>query len=129
VPPTRCRPPGPRRPGDDEANGRAGLPDAVAALRAILVKPARIARDPGAPRTPREGARQRQVLGMMRRPEGATVARIVEATGWQPHAVRGFFAGLETRQGIAVEVLERVCQVGPNKEGATGSDSVCRIAG
>jgi hypothetical protein len=42
--------------------------------------------------------------------------------------VRGFLAGLK-RKGITVEVLERVRQVGPNKEGAKGSYSVYRVAG
>jgi hypothetical protein len=64
----------------------------------------------------------------LRRPEGATVAQIAEATGWQPHTVRGFFAGLKTRQGVAVEVLDRVRQVGPNKQGSKGSYSIYRIA-
>jgi hypothetical protein len=41
--------------------------------------------------------------------------------------VRGFFAGLKKR-GIEVTVLERVRQVGPNKEGARGSYSVHTIA-
>ena len=65
---------------------------------------------------------------MLRRPEGATVAQIAEATGWAPHTVRGFFAGLK-KKGIEVAVLERVRQVGPNKAGAKGSYSVYRIAG
>jgi hypothetical protein len=108
---------------DDEAGERAGLADAMAALRAILVKPA------PAPRTTslrklREGTKQQEVLGMLRRPEGATVAQIAEATGWQPHTVLGFFAGLKKRQGIKVSVLERVRQVGPGKEGAKGSYTV-----
>ena len=30
---------------------------------------------------------------MLKRPEGATIAQICEATGWQAHTVRGTFAG------------------------------------
>jgi hypothetical protein len=118
---------------DDEANRTT---DIIAALdgpmqglcAALAGKPPRQAREPGAPRKPREGTKQEQVLAMLRRPEGATVAQIAEATGWAPHTVRGFFAGLKKRQGIAVEVLERVRQVGPNKEGAKGSFTIYRIA-
>ncbi|WP_235907803.1 DUF3489 domain-containing protein [Siccirubricoccus phaeus] len=107
-----------------------GMAAAVAQLRAAVgTKPARAPREPGAGRKPREGTKQEQVLAMLRRPEGATVAQIAEATGWAPHTVRGFFAGLKKRQGIAVEVLERVRQVGPNKEGARGSYTVYHIAG
>ncbi|PWS34758.1 hypothetical protein DFH01_23800 [Falsiroseomonas bella] len=100
------------------------------ALRAALAgKPPRAAREPGAPRKPREGTKQETVLAMLRREEGATIAQICEATGWQGHTVRGFFAGLKKRQGIEVQVLERVRQVGPNKEGAKGSYSIYRVAG
>jgi len=113
---------------DDEANQRYDLAAAIEALRGILARPGREARDPAAPRKPREGTKQQQVLAMLRRPEGATVAQIAEATGWAPHTVRGFFAGLKKRQGIAVEVLERVRQVGPNKEGAKGSFTIYRVS-
>lgn len=65
---------------------------------------------------------------LLHRPEGATVAQIAEATGWVPHTVRDFFAGLKKHQGIAVEVLERVRQVGPNREGAKGSFTVYRVS-
>ncbi|MBR0670516.1 DUF3489 domain-containing protein [Roseomonas soli] len=99
------------------------------ALRTLLAgKPARTQREPGAPRKPREGTKQETVLAMLRREEGATIAQICEATGWQQHTVRGFFAGLKKRQGIEVQVLERIRQVGPNKEGARGSYSIYRIA-
>ncbi|WP_206664850.1 DUF3489 domain-containing protein [Dankookia rubra] len=112
---------------DDEAGERAALPDAVAALRAILVKPAPAPRTAG-PRKPRGGTKQQQVLVMLRRPEGATIAQIMEATGWQAHTARGFFAGLKKRQGIAVDAAERVRQVGPGKEGARGSYTIYRVA-
>ena len=40
---------------------------------------------------------------MLRRKEGATIAQIVEATGWQPHTVRGAFAGaLKKKLGLVV---------------------------
>ena len=40
---------------------------------------------------------------MLRRKEGATIAQIVEATGWQPHTVRGAFAGaLKKKLGLTV---------------------------
>jgi hypothetical protein len=44
------------------------------------------------PRT-RDNSKQAQVIALLKRPEGATIAQIVEATGWQAHTVRGTFAG------------------------------------
>jgi hypothetical protein len=58
--------------------------------------------------------------------EGASGPQIAEATGWAPHTVRGFLAGL-AKKGITIEVLERVCQAGSNKVGAKGSYTVYRV--
>jgi hypothetical protein len=105
------------------------LDAAMASLGTTLTgRPARAPRAAGAPCKPREGTKQAAVLALLRRPEGATVAQVVEATGWAPHTVRGFFAGLRTRHGIEAAVLERVRQVGPNKTGARGSYSVYQVA-
>ena len=81
-----------------------------------------------APHTPREGTKQVQVLTMLRRPEGATVAQIAEAMTWVPHTVRGFFAGLKKRQNIVVEAADRVRQAGPDKDGSKGSYTIYKIA-
>jgi hypothetical protein len=51
----------------------------------------------------REGTKQAQLIAMLERPEGATIEQIVAATGWQPHTVRGAFAGaLKKRLGLEV---------------------------
>ena len=63
---------------------------------------------------------------MLRRDEGASGPQIAHAMGWAPHTVRGFLAGL-AKKGIAVKVLDRVRQVGPNKTGAKGSYTVYHI--
>jgi hypothetical protein len=36
---------------------------------------------------------------MMKRPRGATLAEIMEATGWQAHTVRGFVSILGSKGG------------------------------
>jgi hypothetical protein len=65
---------------------------------------------------------------MLTRREGASGPQIAEATGWAPHTVRGFLAGL-ARKGIKLEVLDRVRQVGADWQGAKGSYTVYRVAG
>ena len=52
------------------------------------------------PRT-REHSKQATVIQLLSRPEGATLAQITEATGWQTHTTRGFLAGaVKKRLGL-----------------------------
>ena len=51
----------------------------------------------------REGTKEAQLIAMLRRPEGATIAQVIAATGWQAHTVRGAISGaLKKKRGLEV---------------------------
>lgn len=73
-------------------------------------------RPAAAPKRGRANSKQTRVIEMLKRPEGATLAQIGEATGWQAHTIRGFFAGvLRKKLGLTI-VSEKL-------EGSTGTPS------
>lgn len=51
-------------------------------------------------RRTRENSKQAEVIRMLQRPEGATIAQICAETNWLQHTVRGFFAGALKKRGI-----------------------------
>ncbi|SDB57614.1 DUF3489 domain-containing protein [Bauldia litoralis] len=71
------------------------------AKRARTAKAARVNNDK--PARIREGTKQAMLIDLLKRPTGATITEIVEATSWQPHTVRGAIAGaLKKKLGLAV---------------------------
>ena len=58
---------------------------------------------PTAPVQRRKGTKQETLIEMLRRPEGATIAEIVEALKWQSHTARGAMAGaLKKKLGLTI---------------------------
>jgi len=58
--------------------------------------------------TARQGSKKAQVIELLRRPEGATLQQLVEATSWQAHSVRGFLSGtLAKKMGHKITRVKR----------------------
>ena len=65
----------------------------------------------------RADSKQAQVIALLQRPQGTSIAEIMALTGWQAHSIRGLFAGTLKKRGIAV-----------TSEKAEGGERVYRAA-
>jgi hypothetical protein len=87
-------------PVEPEAEAPAEL-ESEAAIAEIAPAEATNA-EPKAPKL-RNGTKQALMIEMLRRPEGATVEQIAEATAWRNHSVRGAMAGgLKKKLGLTI---------------------------
>lgn len=82
-----------------EEDGAGTLVVAVAAFTALglevpCAKPVRKAR---------VGTKQDALIALLKRPEGASLAEIMAATGWQAHSARGFISG-SLKKTLGLEV-------------------------
>ena len=52
----------------------------------------------------RPGSKTAKVLALLKQSGGAPLKRLMRATGWQPHSVRGFLSGtLGKKMGLKIE--------------------------
>ena len=72
------------------------------------------------PRRTRENTKQAQVIALLKRPEGATVAQIAEVTEWRNHTIRGFLSIAKKKFGLTI-TAQRTRIVGANQQGSPGS--------
>ena len=59
-----------------------------------------------------------QILGLLQRPKGASVADLTKATGWQPHSIRAALTGIR-KQGHDVVRFEDARGTGRYRVGAS----------
>ena len=57
-------------------------------------QPAKTISTSGEKEDEKRGSKQSRVVEMLRSSTGTTIFAVMEATGWQQHSVRGFFAGV-----------------------------------
>ena len=54
------------------------------------------------PPLPKVKGKLGEMTRLLRRKQGATVAQLIEVTGWQEHSVRGALAGALKKRGFAI---------------------------
>src|ERR1017187_8048526 len=89
----------------------AQAPDVAPPAAKTSKKAPRAAKPAKAPKEPkpakseggREGSKTAQVVALLKRENGATLAEIMEKMGWRKHTVRGFMAGAMKKAGYTVE--------------------------
>lgn len=101
---------------DNAQQARDVAPEQARSKKSAAKAPRHARAKQGAKDSDERTNKKAEVLAMMKRAKGATLAEIVEATGWQKHTVRGFVSILSSKGGQKIEssknaVGERTCRI------------------
>ena len=86
-------------PSAPQAKGKRGTGSKKAKPGKKAGRPKKLAGKPAAERSNKKA----EVVALMKRAKGATLAEIVKATGWQKHTVRGFVSIVGSKGGERIE--------------------------
>jgi hypothetical protein len=89
----------PRKPRVAQSKAKSGKKPTPAKKATTAPKKAAKPKAKGA----REGSKTEKILDLLKRVDGASLKELMNATGWQPHSVRGFLSILSKKKGLAVE--------------------------
>ncbi len=54
---------------------------------------------------PKRETKQTIIINLLSREEGATIAELIDATGWKPHSVRGHLSNMRKKHGVPVQAF------------------------
>ena len=66
---------------------------------------------------PRSPSKLDRVEALLRAPAGASIAELMEATGWQQHSVRGAIAGALKKRGLIMRPRSTTAPAGTAQSG------------
>lgn len=82
-----------------------------------------VGRDATPCNAPKPQSKQSQMLALLSREEGATLADLQKVTGWQAHSIRGHISNMRKKQQLPIEVSlngegKRVYQIAQEADAA-----------
>ena len=87
----------------DSENATEPKPETKGQRKVTKKRAAKVAKKPVGKPKPEHANKKAEVIAMLKRAKGATLAEIMKTTGWRAHTVRGFISILGSKGGEKIE--------------------------